>query len=94
MNQPPFCFRFQLKTTTYKAYTTVATSQKSSVIKKLKKKAIERQTQIVAKICQNRTADKGRFFQGFFIAQIKKCKTNESLDITWGICKRNFMSKR
>jgi hypothetical protein len=47
------------------------------MIKELKKKMIERQTQIVAKICQNRTADKGRFFRGFSIAQNKKCKTNE-----------------
>jgi hypothetical protein len=41
-------------------------------MKELKKKAIERQTQIVAEICQNKTADKGRFFQGFSVAQIKK----------------------
>jgi hypothetical protein len=37
----------------------------------------------VAEICQNRIADKGRFFRGFSVAQIKKCITNESLDITW-----------
>jgi hypothetical protein len=37
----------------------------------------------VAEICQNRTADKGRFFRGPSVAQIEKCKTNESLDITW-----------
>jgi hypothetical protein len=37
----------------------------------------------VAEICQNRTADKGRFFRGFSVAQIKKFITNESLDITW-----------
>jgi hypothetical protein len=37
----------------------------------------------VAEICQNRIADKGRFFREFSIAQIKKCITNESLDITW-----------
>jgi hypothetical protein len=54
----------------------------------------EKKTQIVAEICQNRTADKGRFFRGPSIAQIEKCKTNESLDITWGICTRNIMSKR
>jgi hypothetical protein len=48
----------------------------------------------VAKICQNRIADKGRFFQGPYVAQIEKCKTNESLDITWGILSRNFRSKR
>jgi hypothetical protein len=55
------------------------------MIKKLKKKAIERQTQIVAENCQNRIADKGRFFQGPSVSQIKKCKTNKSLDITLGI---------
>jgi hypothetical protein len=48
----------------------------------------------VAKIYQNRTADKGRFFRGPSVAQIEKCKNNESLDITWGICTRNFRSKR
>jgi hypothetical protein len=47
----------------------------------------------VAEICQNRTADKGQFFRGPSVAQIKKCKTNESLDINWGICTRNFRSK-
>jgi hypothetical protein len=55
------------------------------MIKITKKKAIERQTQIVAEICQNRTADKDRFFPGSCVAQIEKFKTNESLDITWGI---------
>jgi hypothetical protein len=64
------------------------------VIKKLKKKAIKWQTQILAEICQNKTADKGQIFRGFSIAQIKKCSTNESLDITWGICTRNLRSKR
>jgi hypothetical protein len=48
----------------------------------------------VAEICQNRTADKDRFFRGFYVAQIKKCKTNKSLEITWGICTRNSRSKR
>jgi hypothetical protein len=48
----------------------------------------------VADICQNRTADKGRIFEGFSVAQIKKCSNNESLDITWVICTRNFRSKR
>jgi hypothetical protein len=48
----------------------------------------------VAEIYQNRTTDKCRFFRGFSVAQIKKCKTNESLDITWGICTRNHRSKR
>jgi hypothetical protein len=36
----------------------------------------------VAEICQNRTANKGRFFRGPSVAQIEKCKTNESFDIT------------
>jgi hypothetical protein len=48
----------------------------------------------LAEICQNRTAEKGRIFEGFYVAQIKKCSTNESLDITWGICTRNRISKR
>jgi hypothetical protein len=37
----------------------------------------------LAEIRQNRIADKGRIFRGFYVAQIKKCSTNESLDITW-----------
>jgi hypothetical protein len=48
----------------------------------------------VAEICQNRAADKGQFFRGPSVAQIKKYKTNKSLDITWGICTRNRRSKR
>jgi hypothetical protein len=34
--------------------------------------------QIVVKICQNKTASKDQFFQKSSVAQIKKCKTNES----------------
>jgi hypothetical protein len=34
--------------------------------------------QIVAEICQNRTTGKDRFFGKSFVAQIEKCKTNES----------------
>jgi hypothetical protein len=52
VNQP-FWFRFQLKNTTYKIYTTVATSSKVPWSKELKQKAIERQTQIVAVSKQN-----------------------------------------
>jgi ribosomal protein L13E len=63
------------------------------MIKRTRKKAIKRQTQILAGICQNRTADKGRIFRGFSVAQINKCSTNENLDITWGICTRNRRSK-
>jgi hypothetical protein len=48
----------------------------------------------VEEIYQNRTADKGQIFRGSSVAQIEKCKTNESLDITRGIFSRNFRSKR
>ena len=34
--------------------------------------------QILAEIYQNRTTGKDDFFQKISIAQIKKCKTNES----------------
>jgi hypothetical protein len=34
--------------------------------------------QIVAEICQNRTVGKDQFSQKSSVAQIKKCKTNES----------------
>jgi hypothetical protein len=64
------------------------------VIKRTKKESDKAQTQILAEICQNRTADKGRIFDSFCVAQIKKCSTNESLDITWGICTINHRSKR
>jgi hypothetical protein len=36
------------------------------------------QMQIVAEICQNRFAGKDRFFRKSSVAQIGKCKTNES----------------
>jgi hypothetical protein len=42
--------------------------------------------QIVVEICQNRTTGKDRFFRKSSVAQIEKCKTNESLIITWGMC--------
>ena len=64
------------------------------MIKTTQKKVIKWQKQILAEICQNRTADKGRIFERFSVAQIKKCSTNKSLDITWGICTRNRRSKR
>jgi hypothetical protein len=41
------------------------------MIKRTQKKAIKWQKQILAQICQNRTADKGRIFEGFSVAQIK-----------------------
>ena len=34
--------------------------------------------QILAEICQNRTAGKDKIFRGTFVAQIKKWETNES----------------
>jgi hypothetical protein len=48
----------------------------------------------VAEIYQNRTAGKDQFFRGPSVAQIEKCKTNKSLEITWGMCTRNRRSKR
>jgi hypothetical protein len=48
----------------------------------------------VAEICQNRTADKDRFFGGASVAKIENCKTNRSLKITWGMRTRNLRSKR
>jgi hypothetical protein len=50
--------------------------------------------QIVAEICQNRTTGKDQFFRKSSVAQIKKCKTNESYIIIWGMCTRNRRSKR
>jgi hypothetical protein len=64
------------------------------VIKRTQKESDKAATQILAEICQNRTADKGGIFKGFSVDQIKKCSTNESLDITWGIYTRNRRSKR
>jgi hypothetical protein len=50
---------------------------------KINKKESDREANINSgRICQNRTADKDQFFRGPSVAQIKKCKTNESLDIT------------
>jgi hypothetical protein len=43
------------------------------VIKRTEKESDRGQTQIMAEICQKRTADKGRIFRGFSVAQIKKC---------------------
>jgi hypothetical protein len=34
--------------------------------------------QILAEICQNKTAGKDQFFQKSSVAQIEKCKSNES----------------
>jgi hypothetical protein len=48
----------------------------------------------VAEICQNRTAEKDQFFGGPSFDQIEKCKTNKTLEITWGMHTRNPRSKR
>jgi hypothetical protein len=42
------------------------------VIKRTKKESDKVATQILAEICQNRTADKDRIFEGFSVAQITK----------------------
>ena len=47
--------------------------EKPFLSKELKKKKIKKQMQIVAEICQNRTAGKDRFFRKFSVAQIEKC---------------------
>jgi hypothetical protein len=73
VNQP-FLVLFQTQNHHYKAYTTVATSSKGPWSKELKKKAIERQTQIVAEICQNRTADKDQFFEDLLLLKSKSAK--------------------
>jgi hypothetical protein len=64
------------------------------VIKRTQKESDQEANKNSVRICQNRTVDKDRFFRGPSIAQIKKCKTNGSLDITWGICARNLRIKR
>jgi hypothetical protein len=64
------------------------------VIKRTQKESDREANKNSGRIYQNRTADKDRFFRGPSVAQIEKCKTNESLDITWGMFTRNFRSKR
>jgi hypothetical protein len=63
------------------------------VIKNTQKES-DREANTNSDSCQNRTADKYRFFGGSSIAQIEKCKTNKSLEITWIMCTRNRRSKR
>jgi hypothetical protein len=73
VNQP-FWFSFKLKNTTYKAYTTVSTSSKVAWSKELKKKAIERPTQIVAEICQTEQLTKVDFFEDLLLLKLKSAK--------------------
>jgi hypothetical protein len=63
------------------------------MIKRTKKERDQEANQIVAEISQNRTAAKDQFCRKSSVAQIEKCKTNESLVITWGMCTRNRRSK-
>ena len=81
----PLWFSFNTSLTPIKTLPTVTTSFEALPPKEHQKKEIKTQMQILAEICQNRTADKSRIFKGFSVPQIKKCSTNESLDITWGI---------
>jgi hypothetical protein len=64
------------------------------MIKRTKKESDREANTNGGRICQNRTADKDRFFKELSVAQIKKCKTNKSLEITWGMRIRNCRSKR
>jgi hypothetical protein len=64
------------------------------MIKRTKKESNRETNTNSGRIYQNRTADKDRFFQGPFVAQIEKCKTNGSLEITWVMHTRNCRSKR
>jgi hypothetical protein len=62
-----FWFSFKLKYTTYKAYTTVATSSKVPWSKELKKKVIERQTKIVAESVKIEQLTKVDFFEDLML---------------------------
>jgi hypothetical protein len=47
----------------------------------------------VAEICQNRTANKDRFFGGPFVAQIKKCKLIKFCKLP-GECAQEIMDQK
>jgi hypothetical protein len=51
------------------------------VIKRTQKESDREENTNSGTICQNRTAEKDRLFQGPYVAQIEKCKNNESLEI-------------
>jgi hypothetical protein len=63
------------------------------MIKRTKKESDKAANTNIGRNLSKQTADKDQIFRGFYVAQIKKCSTNESLDITWGICTRNRRSK-
>jgi hypothetical protein len=52
------------------------------VIKRTQKESDQEANINSGRNCQNRTTNKDQFFQGPFVAQIEKCKTNKSLEIT------------
>jgi hypothetical protein len=90
----PFWFSFKLKYTNHQSISYCRNFIKSLVIKRTQKESDREANTNSGRICQNRTADTYRFFRGPSVDQIEKCKTNGSLEITWGICTRNFRSKR
>jgi hypothetical protein len=52
------------------------------MIKRTQKESEREANTNSGRICQNRTADKDRFVGGPSVAQIEKCKTNKSFEIT------------
>jgi hypothetical protein len=64
------------------------------MIKRTQKESDREANTNSGRIYQNRTTDKDRFFRGLSVAQIEKCKTNKSLEITWGMRTRTRRSKR
>ena len=65
---------------------------KSSSYQRTPKENIKRQMQLLAEICQNRTAGNDRLFQKSSVAHIEKCRTNKSQITTWGKCTKSFRS--
>ena len=72
----------------FKTLATVTTSFKALPLQRTQKKEIKTQMQILAG--QNRIAGKDEFFRNSYVAQIKKCETNESWITTWGRCPENI----
>jgi hypothetical protein len=64
------------------------------MIKKTRKERDKVAKTNIGRNLSKQNTDKGRIFEGFSVAQIKKYSTNKSLDITWGISIRNRRSKR
>ena len=70
-------FSFNTSIAPIKTLATVTTSFKAPP-KDQQKKEIKRQIQILAEMCQNRTAGKDEFVRKSSVAQIKKWSTNIS----------------